>query len=184
MHALPTAKMIKILHTLASNIYSDDEERRDFLKSNYGVESFKQLRFEDASELINKWLSLSKPRSKPTSAGNPPCASFRNVGKGRKGKTKMLTQLQADRIGILKDLLGWDLSAITNFISRQTKKRKYVVIIKTVSMLMNYEAVKVIIGMEKIVALNFEINYQVINKYSNSELKKLINPQKRITNNE
>ena len=74
--------------------------------------------------------------------------SGKYYGTGERGRQHNLTQLQAERIVLMERLLSWQRSTTVAFVIRQLGA------IKGISMLMNYEAVKVITGMQKIFAGN------------------------------
>lgn len=159
---------VKAIRTLASKIFRDDDEYHDALMSNYGVKSSKDLRYYEASEFINKLSRLAG--STPTSAGgntSPSAGAPSYYGKGKKGRQRNLTPAQAERIEILKNILGWNEQSVLNFIHRQTRR------LKGVQMLMNWEAVKVIVGMQRILSKNAGIEYSEINSASNKELKNM-----------
>lgn len=105
----------------------------------FGVEHTPDLTFEQAGMLID---DLSR-----NVHGQPKKKRF--YGKGsrwnQRGENKTnITQLQADRIGLLAMFLEWDEKKIWAFIIRQCG------MIKAVQMLTNKEAVKVIVGMQRV----------------------------------
>ncbi len=184
-----TKRQIKTLQTLAHRIYNDEEERRDWLQENYGCRSFTQLNMIQADELIKVWSKALNSKSETYQKENGGIApavpspekiktggGIRRpyVGKGKKGEQKRITEPQAERIGLLAEILGWNMDSIHKFIYRQLCMNKGFVVFKTVEMLMNYEAVKVIIGMERIAAGNLKLEYGQVNEMENGRLRGLI----------
>jgi len=152
------------IHILKAKIFSE-KEYRNALMDIFGVESSKALTFYQASDFIKKLTNLADSNShsgvaSPKSAGVP---SY--YGKGRKGTQRHLTNAQAERIELLQNLLSWANGSVTKFIARQTKKNT------AVPMLMNYQAVKVIVGMQKIYSERSNVAYEKLNKMSNKQLK-------------
>lgn len=164
---LATKKQVIVIKALASKIYSDDDEYRFALKS-YGVDSSKKLTIEQASSFITK-LSLHKKSSKtqqnPAAGGTAPAAgSAIYTGTGKRGMQRHLTAAQGVRISILEKILGWNKNSTYDFIKKQTGKNK------SVEMLMNYEAGKVIVGMQMIIVNSDKEKYKSINAVSNKVL--------------
>lgn len=175
-----TKRQIKALQTASRKIFSSVEERRDWLENNYGVRSFTNLSIDKADELIKKLTRIQTHTSKNGGGSPPPAPSLnRPIGKGKPGSQRHLTLGQAERIRLLGELLRWDFNGLISFIKRQINKNKETVILKSVEMLMNYEAVKVIIGMEKIACVKYGFEYEVLNKMQNSELRDLIDNIKK-----
>jgi hypothetical protein len=150
-----TTAQIKALKTLfrKNDLNAEDEDR---ILAGYGVKSCTKLTIKSASSLITKLSEgLKKPDKKYT-------------GKGTRGQQMHVTQLQAERIDLLQQLNGWGNQGLYKFIARQTGKNK------PVQMLMNFEAVKVIVGMERVYAGKNRRLFLLVNKMTNAGIKALI----------
>jgi len=159
---------VRAIRTLASKIFADDNEYHDSLEQNFGVRSCKSLTIAQASSFVKNLSSHLSGTGLSSSGSVHPRASGtfnKYTGRGVKGRQKHLTAYQAERIELLEKLLGWKSENTTVFVSRQVK------LLKGVEMLMNWEAVKVIVGMQKILSSNLKTEYAVINAARNSELK-------------
>jgi len=160
---LITKNQIRAVRTLASRVFPSDDDYRSMLGT-IGVESTRQLSFEQAKGII---AQLSKR------VGTNPCHSERSeeshpkkyYGTGKRGSQRHLTASQAERIGILADALGWDDARLHGFLKKQLNKNT------AVQMLMNFEAVKVIVGLERILADGNRKYYLQLNKMNNQQLK-------------
>ena len=124
----------------------------------YGKEHTNDLTKQEAAELITKLSAMTgfKQQKKQTS---------KYQGHGRRGSQIHLSDIQAERIAILEDKLGWNEARTAGFITRQTGKAA------AVRMLMNYEAVKVIVGMTRILAGGNRALFLGLNKSGNNELR-------------
>jgi|GEM_PF-1547932 len=133
-----TKKQLSAIKTLVSRLGIDADTEQG-LYQEYGHGHAKKLEKWQAGTIIT---ALSKEARKRKIVFAP--KSF--YGKGERGSQQHITNPQALRIGILKELLGWGDSGLSNFITKQTGK------ITAVQMLMNYEGVKVITGMTRAMA--------------------------------
>jgi hypothetical protein len=151
---------------------SDDNYKS--ILAGFGVESCTALGSFQATGLISK-LSKLVPAVKKSPK--------KYYGTGERGEQHHLTQLQAERIEVLEKMLNWERSSTVTFIIKQVGA------VKCVSMLMNYEAVKVITGMQRVLAFdmaksakgntgsywNERVNqkefFETINNSTNNELK-------------
>jgi hypothetical protein len=166
-----TPAQVKTIHTIVSRLSVDDDTYRGML-SGYGVESCKDLMKWQAGELITALSNLGK------SQGIKPAPVKKVYGTGQRGQNRHLTAEQADRIEVLKQLLKWDDARLFVFIGRQTGA------MRGVQMLTNYQATKVIVGMQRVLTatLNPSVSplsqrgevYSIINGLPNSKLKNLI----------
>jgi len=157
---MPSPKQIKIIHALANKVFPDRDEYRSALSS-FNATSSKDLSTEQATKLIKSMMQMV----------NPDTVKVNKVYKarGKRGVQAHLTQLQADRIAILIKLLKWnEPKRLTGFIERQTSK------LKAVDMLANYEATRVIVGLEKILSSGNQETFLSINKMSNEELERCL----------
>lgn len=179
---------ISALQIMAAKIFADKAERVEWLKRNYSQESFTGLNMFEAHKIITDWskglnISIGSPKSggRPSAA---PSSKVKFVGKGVRGEQKRLTEPQAERIGLLAGLLKWTPATIGKFIYNQINRNSGYKIYKTAEMLMNYEAVKVIVGMEKVASSNLGVEFLELNRMGNSELKELLkkNNDKRVEN--
>jgi len=174
--SIATKKQVRALSTLASKIYNSDEAFKYMLLNNYGVESRKQLTGAQAGELITRFSAMVGGKHKPGSSERNKIKKH-IFGKGQRGHQRHLTPLQAERINILSDLMYWDEYRLMGMLKRQTSKAT------AVSFLMNYEAVKVIIGMQRIYANGDRDLNLKINAMTNAELiglpKKSINRENK-----
>lgn len=161
---LATPNQIKAIKTISKMIFKTDADYREML-SGYGVQSCTKLDTNQATEVIKKLSSgLKQPKAKP----GKPYGSGTARGEKRKGKSSIhLTGAQAERIGMLADALGWNNTSITQFIQRQTGA------LKAVQMLMKYEAMKVIVGMTRVLSANLKIDYENLNGASNNQLTEI-----------
>lgn len=157
-----TKDQIKAYKTLINKLKIDKETELSMLER-YKVNSCKFLSRSDAIWLIKE---LSKRVNEPK----------KNIGKGQRGSQMHLTDLQAERIILLQKLLGYHDAGFQSFIHRQVGK------LKSVSMLMNYEASKVIVGMERVFAGKNRQLFLSLNKMSNAELKSFIKNIKGVSN--
>ncbi len=171
-----SSAQIKAIHTLKSKLHLDEETYKTNL-SRYGVKSSTDDNFsrDMATDLIKSMSKIINTNSKTSPDSSTGLPSY---GTGRRGYQKHLTQLQAARIEILEELLGWkgdsgeeNHKRLLGFIFKQTGKQT------AIQMLMNYEAGKVIVGMQRILAGSDKDLYSAINKMSNTELKKLGAPK-------
>src|ERR1035437_8076532 len=128
---------IKAIQTLKHKLGLADDTYKSML-GGYGHESCTEFSNGEAGDLIRKLSSLL-PMDNWRESG-------KSYGTGERGGQRHLTQLQAERIDMLEKLLGWQRSSTVAFVIRQLGA------IKGVAMLMNYEAVKVIIGMQRVLA--------------------------------
>lgn len=161
---------IKALHTVFPKAGLSREDY-DACLAAYGVEHTNELYDYQAAELL---MDLSKrlpqeqkytrtPHKTHKSPALPPAGH--PSGHGKKGWQLHLTQPQAERIAILGELLGWNSVSLHKFINRQLKKNA------GVEMLMNYEARKIIIGMQRILAGNNKAIYKKLNSMNNEKLR-------------
>lgn len=146
-----TKAQVKKLRTVASKVFETDEDYRDALRF-YGCDSTVLLTKDQASDFISR-----------LEGKQPPKRSYK--GTGKRGRQQHLTPAQAERIEILESLLGWNRTRTNGFIKRQVRH------FKAVEMLMNYEAVKVITGMQRIIANGDKDVYRTINRSSNMDLR-------------
>lgn len=149
---------IKAIGILRRKVFRNDDDYYSALSS-YGVGSCKDLTERDAKRFIAQLHELNGDSKN----------NVRYSGKGKRGTQKRLTKEQAERIGILQDLLGWSGKALFGFIYKQTGKNI------GPEMLMNYQAVKVIIGMGKVYCGNCNLNYKKFNAKNNTELIEILN---------
>ncbi len=182
---MASTAQIKAIHTLKSKLHLDDENYRMNL-SRYGVNSTTDKNFSSkmAGDFI-KHLSksvasirFSAEAEKHSATGD--VAKKKYYGTGERGYQHHLTPMQAERISILENLLQWNESEdrsqksedsnkrLLGFIFKQTGKQK------AVQMLMNYEAGKVIVGMQRILAIGDQAKYNALNKMPNKQLKNLL----------
>ena len=163
-------KQIKAIQTLRRGLKMSDDDYKSML-AGYNVTSCTELVNDLASDLISKLGKLV------------PSDDWRQSGKyygtGERGGQRHLTQLQADRIDVLEKMLSWERSSTVSFVIRQLGA------VKCVSMLMNYEAVKVITGMQKVLSTNMASAegrstanrkkefYDIINMATNNQLKEI-----------
>ncbi len=167
-----TKKQIKAIKTISKIVFSNDDEYRAAL-SGYGVKSCTEMTFTQAGVLINDLTNLADSKThsgrvRPSSAGVPSPSVQKQkkyYGSGKRGYKRHLTKLQAERIKILEGLLKWNKDTTVKFIGKQTKN------LSSVEMLMNWQAVKVIIGMQRILSINSKIEYSVINDTKNYNLR-------------
>jgi hypothetical protein len=151
---MATKGQLKVIHIYRRKVFGDDSEYRYWLNENFGVNSTKDLNKRDASECI-QLLSGSGTHSRRKSKYH---------GSGIVGYQRNLTQPQADRIEALEIMLGWTGMNTTQFIKKQIGA------LKDVSWLMNHEAVKVIVGMQRILSGGDEGEYKRINSMTNHQL--------------
>lgn len=158
-----TNKQIIALRTAAAKVFRDDEEYHMWLAQNFdGICSTKDLSSADARQaitLLRKTLNYSAS------------GRFSKVytGQGKKGSAaSMLTPDQAAKIGALCGLLGWheNRGRLFGFIERQTGKKC------DVQMLLNYEAQKLIIGMQKLIAGSDSELYRFLNTLKADDLQR------------
>lgn len=179
-----TAGQIKKIHTVKSilmkkGIMSEDDHRSAL--AGYGVESSKDLSYFQAHNYMESLEKLIPETERLThkngTAGTQsrPTRRKRYEGKGERGRQRHLTPLQAERIRILEDLLGWNSVSVQRFIYKQIGK------LKGVEMLMNYEAGKVIVGMQRVLAFNTKVEYGKLNNCINGRLKEFVTESK-VTN--
>ena len=164
-----TKGQVKAIKTAQKHVFKSDEDYRFTLSQNFGVNSCTALTYYQAQDLIKRLAKLTNYNTnsgsgRPTSAG---VSSSNYRGRGKRGTQKHLTQLQADRITLMEKLLGWKPESTTKFIKRQTGN------LTGVQMLMNWQAVKVIVGMQRILSENLGVDYSSINKADNETLKNL-----------
>jgi hypothetical protein len=164
-----TLRQIKKIHTLKSKLSLSDEDYRQNL-SVFSAETSKELSTDQASLFIsNLEKTLNKINPLPKTTAEPglqrPGSANKYYGKGRRGMQIHLTELQAQRINILQDLLGWNETRTTGFIKHQLNLNK------AVQMLTNFEASKIIVGMQRILSNGDKNLYKRINCMKNSELK-------------
>lgn len=150
---------IKAVKTLANQVYHTNEDYKEALDS-YGVDTCVNLSSSQASQFISKMSQSINQKEKVKKT---------YFGAGSRGLQRHLTPEQAERIGILEELLGWNNIRTVNFIKRQTGKNK------AVNMLANYEAVKVIVGMQRIASGGDKELYAKINKMNNAQLNEAEN---------
>jgi hypothetical protein len=164
------------IKTLVSKLNLTEPEEKA-LYAHYDKAGASELNILEAKEIIT---ALSGEAKKRQIIFTPK----KYYGKGERGSQQHITQPQAERIGILKELLGWGDAGLSNFISKQTGK------LAAVQMLMNYEAVKVNTGMERVLAWKIVMPvpgsqspglkrkyaeiYKTINDASNKQLKTLL----------
>jgi len=142
-----TKSQVRALRTAASKVFPNDELYHDWLMNNFKVESTLELSNTQARRAIDLLAKETGFKSK------------RNYyGSGIKGqKAGPLTENQAKKIGALERLLGWERKQTLGFIRRQTGK------LCDVQMLRNYEAQKVIVGMQRIAAGGDQKIYKQLN---------------------
>lgn len=162
---LSRGKVIAI-SILAKDVFSDDETFRIAL-AGYGVSSKKDLTERQGSRLIAqlhqvKGDSKFKGGKRKPAQQNGGQGSY--AGHGKRGSQARITFEQGERIGILKNILGWTDNGMYKFVKRQIKRDT------GVEMLRNYEASKVIVGMQIVLASNILTDSKVINKMSNTDL--------------
>lgn len=137
--AVISKRQIKAIRTLKHKLGLADDTYKSMLLG-YGHESCTEFSNGEAGDLIRK-LSDLLPKDSWRESG-------KSYGTGDRGGQRHLTQLQAERIDFLQNLLGWERSSTVAFVIRQLGA------IKGVAMLMNYEAVKVITGMQRVLAFD------------------------------
>jgi len=108
----------------------------------------------------------------PSERGIKPNGRKKYYGKGRAGFQHHITPGQAERIAILEGLLGWNSVRTTGFIKRMTRENK------AVQMLMNYQASKIIVGMQRILSELIATSigdkkeaYKMLNEMTNNQLQ-------------
>jgi len=151
---MPTRKQIGYIKALCKDRFDRDDDYRDFLEKHFGVRSSLKLKTPQISQLID----LLK--------GKRQTAKY--YGAGSRGSQINLTVFQAERIELLESLLGWDEKRLLGFIERQLGKKK------AVQWLMNYEATKVITGLQKLWSENDDELYKSINDMGAKELRKFV----------
>lgn len=161
-----TKKQITVIKALSSKIYDDDKDYR-FALSGYGVDSCKKLSITQASDFISKLSLHNSSKTQQPAVLTPTAGTAVYKGTGKRGRQRHLTAAQAERISILEKLLGWDKNRTIGFIKKQTNKNK------SVEMLMNYEAGKVIVGMQMILVNSDKEKYKTINAVSNKVLNSI-----------
>jgi len=129
-----TKGQIKAIHTIKNAKGWSDDIYHDIL-AGYGVETSTNLSFKDANNFI---LTHGKYKENKTWYGK-----YKGNGSGR--RNDFLTQDQADEIARLEYKLKWNESParLLGLIKRVVKKNAYP------SMLMSYEATKLIIVLRK-----------------------------------
>lgn len=154
-------KKRKRFHALKNKVFGkDDALYRDFLSTNFGGKaSFKNLTAQEIGEAITMLAKMSGEKVYTAS--------------GKRGSQRFLTPGQEERIDILKGLLGWTGAGVLGFVSKQTKQNK------AVRWLMNYEASKVVLGMQKVLANGDTDEFKYINKLTNKQLRKYQSCQKK-----
>lgn len=159
-------KQIIALRTAASKVFSDDEFR-EFLAFNFdGVLSTKDLDSEQASVAIT--LLSNQIGYTGRDATHRVSTNKRAYGIGKKGRAAgRITQAQAEKINGLCELLGWEIDGkeILRFVERQTGS------MKSVSWLLNYQASKVIVGMQKVIAAGDKALYDFLNNLTSADMK-------------
>jgi len=144
-------KQISALRTAASKAFKgNNDDYYAWLSDTYRVNSTKSLNFVQASEAITLLRKLCDYKDELR----------RYSGSGKKGRAgSHLTQAQANKIDTLEILLGWhdDRARLLAFIKRQTGQNS------AVQMLLNYQASKVIIGMQRILADGNKDVYKFLN---------------------
>jgi len=158
---------IKAVRTLASKAFPDDETFRTAL-SGYGAEHTGELSYFDARDFITKLSAIVNKNPKEAEKFTK---KKKYYGTGERGRQRHLTPLQAERILLLEELLGWNEVRTRGFIKKQINKDT------AVQMLMNYEAVKVIVGMQRIFSGGNKDRYKEINEMTLSQLKNFLNKQ-------
>jgi hypothetical protein len=158
-----TKNQIKAVRTLASRIFPSDDDYRSMLAT-MNVTSTKDLSFAQAKILIGKLAEIAK---KKNCHSRMPLSGIQKkyYGTGKCGQQRHLTAAQAERIEILVEALSWNDARLRGFLKRQLNKNT------AIQMLMNYEAVKVIVGLEKILSDGNREYYLKINKLNNEQLK-------------
>jgi hypothetical protein len=160
-----TKNQIKAVRTLASRVFPTDDDYRAMLYT-MNVTSTKDLTFHQAQELIADLSKIANSNSViPERSYRESTKGKKYYGTGTRGQQRHLTALQAERIGILSDALGWDDARLRGFLKRQLDKNT------AVQMLMNYEAGKVIVGLQRIFTDGNREYYLKINKLNNEQLK-------------
>lgn len=155
---MATAKQKGLIHILAAKIWGalEEKEYRLWLVENWGVESSADLDSLQASEVIRA-LKGQTPDPQPG----------KYYGTGKRGQAgRCLTMSQAKRIEMLEKLLGWDESTIQKFVKRQIGE------CKPIQMVRLYEAQKLITGLHKLLAVNRDMEFKIINRMSNAEMLK------------
>lgn len=147
---------IKALRTAASKLWGQCDcseawtcQYHNWLAENFdGIASTKDLTQTQATlgiSFLRKQINYQPKRSTYT-------------GQGKRGRAAgRITPEQAQKIGALAQQLDWDDSAVRNFINRQTGQTM------AVEWLREYQATKVIIGMQKILAHGDKQTYQELN---------------------
>jgi len=130
-----TKKQIRALRAAAGKVFDDDEDYHDWLANCFlGIVSTKDLSAREASQaigLLRKSIGYE---------GNV-------YGSGRRGDaTGFITHMQALKIRHLIAELGWGNAGKLKFIKRQTGRTC------DIRMLRNYEATKVIVGLQRVLA--------------------------------
>lgn len=152
---------VKAIRTAASKLFGTCDcastalgtgslcDYHDWLAQNFdGIVSTLDLTFYQADEAIQ---ALAKATGYETKRR-------RYSGSGKKGKAAdWLTPKQANKIGILAALLDWEPKRVRGFLKRQTGR------LCDVQMLRNYEAQKVITGMQKVIAGGDQDFYRILN---------------------
>lgn len=146
-----TKPQIKAIHAAKRGVFSSDEDYRGWLSANFnGKMSSLKLTRNEAGEAI-KILGMTTGHSKPY------------TGKGEQNGVRYLSQGQAQKIGALQAVLGWDAERLIGFIKRQTCK------LTAVEMLMGWEAKKVIIGLQRVIAMGDKEVYNYLNKLKSGD---------------
>lgn len=145
---------IKKLRTLAS-MQMDDEAYHDWLFDVFQKESTKDMSSWEAHQAIRCLETGSMPKKSNT----PPAPLYRGdiVSKG-----------QLVRIALLQRYLEWNDETLFEFVGKQTGKQTGGA--ACVTDLKKSEAVKVIIGLQQVLADSNDKLYAWINKMSNKEL--------------
>jgi hypothetical protein len=154
---MATAKQIKVIKAIQRDKFSSDEEYRDWLRNNFKVTSCTKLNNQEASEAIQL---LTEGKIKPVTP-----AKYR--GNGKRGSQVHLTPAQAERIRILEEILDWHSNGrrLQGFMKRIFNRET------RVDWLKNYEAVKLILGMTKLISGKDETLFKKLNSMNNSELQ-------------
>lgn len=145
-----TKKQRMMIATMGRRYFVDDDQYRQFLDDNYGVESSTELTLEEARDCIDVLKCLMDGRPVPE----------------RRGRGIWISDDQRDKIMALFDLCGYTSApGIYKFLNRQTGKNK------GIHMLTRYEATKVILGLQRIYAGKDKALFDQVNRSSANDLR-------------
>ncbi len=154
---------IKKLRTLAS-MQMDDEAYHDWLFDVFHKESTKDLSSWEAHQAIRCLETGTMPKRKSDTPRAPLYRGDNSRGGSYRGES--LSKGQLVRIALLQMYLEWDDEALFKFIGKQIKRDN-----GQPTGLKKAEAVKVVVGLQRVLADSNKKLYAWINKMSNKELQ-------------